>query len=79
MDKEITDIFIKLLEECGSTDVAEAEFKRRLADDPELKENYNEWCHIHGYSFRHGFLDFCDEYLDHKNSVWDSLTDYDDE
>lgn len=77
--RDITEIFISLLNECGSTDIAESEFKRMIADEEELKKQYSEWCHENGSSFRRGFLDFCEEYLDSQNSVWDSLTDYDDE
>lgn len=74
---DITEIFIKILNENHSLDIADAEFKRMLAEDPQLKEQYNEWCHEHGSSFRNGFTDFCEEYIENRNSVWDSLTDYD--
>lgn len=76
---DITDIFVSLLNECKSSDIAEAEFKRIIADDAQLREKYTEWCHENGSSFRNGFLDFCEEYLDNRNSVWDSLTDFDDQ
>ncbi|MCH5247158.1 MAG: hypothetical protein J1E99_03265 [Muribaculaceae bacterium] len=77
MHDDITDIFVRLLNECGTTDVAESEFKRMISDDDELRNRYNQWCHDNGSSFRKGFLDFCEEYLDNKNSIWESLTDYD--
>lgn len=74
---DITQKFISILDECGSVDVAEAEFKKMLADDSQLKEEYTEWCNENGSSFRNGFLDFCEEYLESRESIWDSLTDYD--
>lgn len=77
MPDDITELFIAILNESGSVDIAESEFKKRIAEENQLKQMYNDWCHENGSSFRHGFLDFCDEYLDSRNSVWDSLTDYD--
>lgn len=74
---DITEIFISILNECGSVDIAESEFKRMIADESELRQQYADWCDENGSSFRKGFLDFCEEYLESKNSIWDSLTDYD--
>lgn len=74
---DITQKFIAVLNEAGSVDVAEAEFKRLVADDHDLKAEYTEWCNENGSSFRNGFLDFCEEYLASRNSIWDTLTDYD--
>lgn len=75
--KDITEIFISLLNECGSLDIAESEFKRIIADDENLRTQYNDWCRERGCTYRNGFTDFCEEYLDSKNSVWDYLTDHD--
>lgn len=76
---EITEYFERLLEQTGSIDMAEAEFKRAIADDAELHALYREWCHENGSSERNGFLDFCDEYMESQDSKWDSLSEYDDE
>lgn len=76
--QDITELFVSILHDCKSSDIAEAEFKKIIADDPALKQQYADWCHENGSSFRNGFLDFCEEYLESRNSVWDSLTDYDD-
>lgn len=73
----ITDLFKLIIHECDSIDVAEAEFKRRVSEDENLRKNYVEWCHENGSNFRNGFLDYCEEYLEARNSIWDSLTDYD--
>ncbi len=77
--KEITEIFTSLINQFGSLEIAEAEFKRMDAEDPELHAAYVEWCHENGSSLRNGFSDFCDEYIESHNSVWESLTDYDEE
>lgn len=72
-----TDLFHDLLQSCGSVDIAEAEFKRMIADSPELRAEYRRWCSEYGYTERRGFLDYAEEYLDEQNSKWDTLTDYD--
>lgn len=74
---DITELFESLLNEHDSIDIAEAEFKRLIAEDSELKEMYSEWCDAVGSTEKHGFLDFAEEYKNSRDSVWDSLTDYD--
>ncbi|MCM1032853.1 MAG: hypothetical protein NC405_03765 [Odoribacter sp.] len=75
--EDITDYFISLLQEHHSVDIAEAEFKRVIADDDELHALYRQWCHQEGDSEKNGFINFCREYLDDRNEVWESLNDYD--
>ena len=79
MDYNITEYFINLINESPSLDIAEAEFKRNVAHDDNLKEAYREWCENEGYVERSGFADFCHEYIENRNELWDSLNDYDDE
>lgn len=74
---DITEYFNSLISRTGSIDMAEAEFKRAIAEDNELHTIYREWCHENGSSERNGFLDFCDEYMESQDSKWDSLNDYD--
>ncbi|MBJ2166864.1 MAG: hypothetical protein JFR24_03200 [Muribaculaceae bacterium] len=74
---DITEYFNSLISQTGSIDMAEAEFKRAIAEDNELHTIYREWCHENGSSERNGFLDFCDEYMESQDSKWDSLNDYD--
>ncbi len=77
--KDITQFFISLIEAHGSLDVAEAEFKRIVADDNELQAQYSEWCEENSYSERRGFSDFCEEYLEGRESIWDVLNEYSDD
>lgn len=72
-----TDLFDDLLRSCGSVDIAEAEFKRMVAESAELRAEYRQWCHETGHTERRGFLDYAEEYLDSQDTIWDSLTDYD--
>lgn len=77
---EITDYFNTLLKEYGSVDIAEAEFKKQIHEDHELRTLYREWCHEVGSTEKNGFFDFCEEYLDSQDTIWDNLKDeYEDE
>ena len=76
---DITQVFNSLLEQYGSIDIAEAEFKKMIIEDDSLRNEYCEWCHAVGSSESKGFLDYCDEYKSSQDSVWDSLTDFDEQ
>ena len=75
--EDLTDYFISVIKQSGSIDIAESEFKRAISDDDDLRAKYREWCHQVGSCEKRGFLDFCDEYLASQDSVWDTLSDYD--
>lgn len=76
---DITEIFLDLLRHFDSVDIAEAEFKKMIHEDPDLKSRYRSWCDENGSSEKRGFFDFTDEYLASRDSVWESLKDYNDE
>ncbi len=61
----------------GSIDIANSEFKKLLAEDDNLADEYREWCASVGSSEKMGFLDFCDELLDNQQSIYDTLNDFD--
>lgn len=73
----ITQLFNSLLAQYGSIDIAENEFKKMIAEDDILKEEYEEWCHAVGSSEKNGFLDYCEDYMRSQDSVWESLNDFD--
>lgn len=75
--EDITEYFISIINQTHSIDIAEAEFKRAIADDDNLHRLYRQWCHEVGSSEKRGFMDFCEEYMDGRNEVWNSLNDYD--
>lgn len=77
--EDITVFFTQLIEQSKSLDIAEAEFKRLLAEDADLQREYSEWCHATGCSERHGFHDFCEEYMESQDNIWDHLRDYDEQ
>lgn len=74
--EDIEDYFRDILSQHSSIDIAEAEFKKAVAEDPELRKLYKDWCHEVGSSERSGFRDFCEEYRENLESVWDNLSDY---
>ena len=76
---DITDLFIDILSQHRSIDIADDAFKKMLPDDPELHAAYREWCASNGSSEKNGFIDFCEEYLAEQDSIYDSLSDYNDE
>lgn len=75
--EEITEIFLDILNQSPSVDIAEAEFKRRLVDEPELRQLYRTYCREERISERRGFLAFCENYLEGQNEMWESLDDFD--
>ncbi len=74
---DIVHIFDKIIHQYKSLDIAESEFKKLIAEDCNLRELYKEWCHSVGSSEKQGFWDYCDEYKNSQNSIWDSLNNYD--
>ncbi len=75
--KDITELFQQLIHHNRSVDIAEAEFKKLIHEDAELHEQYREWCDSVGSSEKMGFIDYCDEYLESQDSIYDTLNDYD--
>lgn len=75
--EEIEDFFVSIIKQSHSADLAEAEFRRALVDDNDLRRRYKEYCREMGSSERNGFMDSCNEYMDGQDEVWDSLSDYD--
>ncbi len=73
--ENITELFEQILHHNRAVDLAEAEFKRMIADDDELHNMYREWCDETGHTERRGFLDFAEEFIANQNLVWDTLTD----
>lgn len=73
--ESITELFDDMLRQYGSADIAEAEFKKLLHEDADVKALYREWCDEVGSSEKRGFLDYCEEYFDSQESIWDSLKD----
>ena len=54
---DITQVFDRLLQQYDSIDIANAEFRKMIAEDDFLSEEYSEWCHAVGSTEKRGFLD----------------------
>ena len=75
--EDLTEYFLNILRQTGSVDMAEADFKQSLIDDPELRQQYKEYCHENGTSEKSGFRAVCEDYISESNDVWQNLSDYD--
>lgn len=65
-----------MLSQFGSIDIAESEFKRQINEDDNLKTAFKEWCEEMGYKERDAFRNYCEEYLQDNDSIFDTLSDY---
>lgn len=75
--QDLEEFFISIINQSQSADLAEAEFKRALVDDDDLRRRYKQYCREIGTSEKNGFMDFCDEYFAGQDEVWNTLSDYD--
>ncbi|MCM1483907.1 MAG: hypothetical protein NC043_06195 [Muribaculaceae bacterium] len=50
---------------------------KAIHEDASLRSDYRQWCHDTGNTERNGFIDWCDEYLELQNDVWNNLNDFD--
>lgn len=75
--EDLHKIFLHIIEQSHSLDMAEAEFRRQMIDDPDLRRSYKHYCRENGLSERDAFADFCQSYMEQQDEVWDSLNDFD--
>lgn len=76
---DITELFDDYLRQYGSIDIAESEFKKNIHEDKELHDEYREWCHTVGSTEKHGFRDYCEEFLQSQEDIWQTLNDNEDD
>lgn len=76
--EDLHELFLTIIKQSDSLDIAESEFRRQMVDDPDLRRAYREYCRENHTSERRGFLDFCEQYLDDQAEVWNTLNDFDD-
>lgn len=76
---DIEAFWSQLLENHRRVDIAEAEFRRMLADDDSLTAAYRAWCDEHGTNQRYGFGEFAETYFEDNTRIWDTLDEYDDD
>lgn len=66
----LTELFDSIMEQAGSLDMAESDFKRMLIDDPVLHRTYRQWCYEQGTTERYGFMEYGREHMEHRNGGW---------
>ena len=76
---DIEDIIQALIDQNQSIDFVESEFQRRLNEDAELKEAYLEWCDAQGLSPKMGYIEYIEEVIESRNSVWNTLSEFGDD
>ena len=73
---DIPSLIIDLWHQFGSIDIAESEFSRLMNEDEKIMTAFKEWCNEMGYKERKAFVEYCQEYIDENEKVFDSLSDY---
>ena len=73
MDAGITELFERLIKQYRELEPSLAAFKQALEEDITLQDEYTEWCDAMGYSEKKGFVEFYYEYIEHSDSIWDSI------
>lgn len=73
---DIPSLIIELLHQFGSIDIAESEFSRQIHEDEKMMIAFREWCNEMGYKERKAFVEYCQEYINENEEIFDSLSDY---
>lgn len=76
---DIEDIIRTIIDQNRSIDFVESEFQRMLNDDAEIKAAYQEWCDDLGLSPKTGYIEYIEEIMESRNSVWDTLSEFGDD
>lgn len=74
---KIEEHYINLLEQFRSVSLAEQEFRRQMDDDETLLSQYRDWCATEELDPRTALRDFGEQYIEERELIWDSLTDFD--
>lgn len=77
---DFNEIFFRLLDDLRSVREAESEFLRQLDSEPIMASDFDQWCAENGYRRRsEAIREMADRYLEERESIWQSLRDYDNE
>ncbi len=77
MRNDITITFDDIIKQYRTPDLAEEAFRAMMAEDPQMEDDYREWCDTTGVPERKGFAYYYEEYIEQQDSIWDSLNDND--
>lgn len=70
---EITELFEVLIKKYSNIEDAQKALREQLTASERLADEYYEWCQAAGYSEKKGFAAFYEEYMEHQDSIWDSI------
>lgn len=73
MEGTITELFDTFIKSHSDLESAEEAFRAVLKSDPDVQNEYSEWCAVMGYTERKGFSGYYQEYMEHSDSIWDSI------
>ena len=72
---DISDILRALLDQYSRLDEVDREFVNMMDNDPQLREDYKQWCDEYGYEVKTGYQDFLDEMLSNRDEFWESMSE----
>lgn len=73
MDGNITELFDILIKQYPDLESAKEAFQEYMKENPDMEDDYKEWCDTMGYSEKKGFSEYYVEYMEHADSIWDSI------
>ena len=71
----ISEILRALLDQLSNTEEVEREFVDMMNEDPQLQEDYKQWCEVLGLIVKTGYQDFIDEQMQDREDFWDSMSE----
>lgn len=70
---DIAEILRALLDQYSRLSEVDREFVDMMDNDPQLREDYKQWCDEYGYDVKTGYQDFLDELLANRDEIWETM------
>ena len=70
---DIAEILRALLDQYSRLSEVDREFVDMMDNDPQLREDYKQWCDEYGYDVKTGYQDFLDELLVNRDEIWETM------
>lgn len=72
---DISEILRTLLDQYSRLSEVDHEFVNMMNNDPQLREDYKQWCEEYGYDTKTGYQDFLDEQMQDRDEFWEALSE----
>lgn len=72
---DISELLRALLDQYTSSSEVEREFVSMMNNDPQLQEDYRQWCEEYGYEIKTGYQDFIDEQMQDRDEFWEEMAE----